>query len=104
MLRSELTQKGLTPENKSSAPLRINLHISTNKQLKDGRTYLFVNLNASLDEVDRDNSTMLASWSLTGRGISATPEQAKQSAYKKAAKALANEVFTFLTEGNLRGE
>ena len=102
VLRSELTEKGLTPETKRNAPLRINLHISSNKQIKDGRTYLFVNLNASLDEVNHDNSTMLASWSLTGRGISATPEQAKQAAYKKAAKALANEVFTFLTQGNIR--
>ncbi|OUR76567.1 hypothetical protein A9Q77_03675 [Marinomonas sp. 42_23_T18] len=102
VLRSELTQKGLTPATKSNAPLRINLHISTNKQIKEGRTYQFVNLNASLDEVNQDNSSMLASWSLTGRGISATPEQAKQAAYKKAAKSLADEVFTFLTQGNIR--
>lgn len=102
VLRSELTEKGLTPDSRSNAPLRINLHISSNKQLKEGRTYLFVNLNASLDEVTRDDSNMLASWSLTGRGISATPEQATQAAYKKAAKALADEVFNFLTQGNIR--
>ncbi|EAQ65775.1 hypothetical protein MED121_09423 [Marinomonas sp. MED121] len=102
VLRSELTNKGLTPSSKTNSPLRINLHISSNKQVKEGRTYQFVNLNASLDEVDRTNSNMLASWSLTGRGISATPEIAKQTAYKKAANALAEEVFTFLTQGNLR--
>jgi hypothetical protein len=102
VLRSELTNKGLTPATKANAPLRINLHISSNKQLKEGRTYQFVNLNASLDEVDQEDSIMLASWSLTGRGISATPEQAKQTAYKKAASALADEVFTFLTQGNIR--
>ena len=102
VLRSELTQKGLTPATKSNAPLRINLHISANKQVKEGRTYQFVNLNASLDEVDSNSSNMLASWSLTGRGISATPEQARQAAYQKAAKALAGEVFTFLTQGNMR--
>ena len=101
VLRSELTDKGLTPSSKATSPLRINLHISTNKQLKEGRTYQFVNLNASLDEVSRDSSKMLASWSLTGRGISATPEQATQSAYKKAAKSLADEIFTYLTQGNL---
>ncbi|WP_084616084.1 LPP20 family lipoprotein [Marinomonas sp. S3726] len=101
VLRSELTDKGLTPSSKASSPLRINLHISTNKQVKEGRTYQFVNLNASLDEVTHDSSKMLASWSLTGRGISATPEQATQSAYKKAAKSLADEVFTYLTQGNL---
>ncbi|WP_438462337.1 LPP20 family lipoprotein [Marinomonas sp. PE14-40] len=101
VLRSELTNKGLTPSSNATSPLRINLHISTNKQLKEGRTYQFVNLNASLDEVSRDSSKMLASWSLTGRGISATPEQATQSAYKKAAKSLADEIFTYLTQGNL---
>lgn len=100
-IRSGLTEKGLTPSTASSqlgkAPLKIMLHASSTIETQGDRTYVFLTINAALQQQVGQQS-MLANWTITKRGVSAIASQAKIAAEKKAAMELANEVFTYLTQ------
>ena len=104
-VQSALTQKGLTPSdatltrNGQTTPLRLTLDFNTTTKSQGGRVYVFLTMEAALQQAINQKE-MLASWNITGRGVSAVGSQAHQVAERKVAKQLAEAVFTYLTKEN----
>lgn len=101
-VRSGLTLKGLTPTDVSvvsqnKAPLKLMLHASATVEKQKDRTYVFLTVNAALQQTINGNA-MLANWTVTERGVSAIASQAQLSAERKAAAKLAEHIFTHLTQ------
>lgn len=102
-VQSALTQKGLTPEearlaNNSPSPLKLVLDFSTKVEQQGARTYVFLTVEATLQQLLNQGS-MLASWTINERGVSSIQTQAKLAADQKAASSLADAVFQHLTQG-----
>ncbi|TBR43806.1 hypothetical protein CBF23_003510 [Marinomonas agarivorans] len=104
-VRSGLTDKGLTPSSAEvlqnrKAPLKLMLHATATVEKQKDRTYVFLTVNAALQQTVNNDNAMLANWSLTERGVSAIASQAQLAAQGKIADKLTEQIFAYLTKAS----